>query len=61
MILLVLQLVMKLVMKSRGDEWKGDGTGIWRAIEEFLDTHPEWVLKERFTHNNGFTIIEKVK
>jgi len=47
--------------ESRGEEWKGDGTGIWKAIEEFLDTHPEWVLKERFTHNNGFTIIEKVK
>lgn len=44
-----------------GDEWKGEGIGIWRAIEEFLHSHPEWVLKERFTHNNGFTIIEKIK
>lgn len=44
-----------------GDEWKGEGIGIWRAIEEFLSSNPEWVLKERFTHNNGFTIIEKIK
>jgi len=44
-----------------GDEWKGEGIGIWKAIEEFLYSNPEWVLKERFTHNNGFTIIEKIK
>lgn len=47
--------------ESRGDEWKGSGEGIWKAIEEFLSSHPEWILKERFTHNNGFTIIEKIK
>lgn len=33
--------------------------GLWPAIEEFLDTHPEWKLKERFTNNNGLTILER--
>ena len=47
--------------ESWGDEWKGDGTGIWKAIEEFLDSNPEWEMEERFTNNNGFTIIKKVK
>lgn len=33
--------------------------GIWLAIQEFLQRNPQWVLKERFTNNNGLTIIEK--
>lgn len=38
------------------------GNGIWKAIEEFLNEHKdEWILKERFTNNNGFTIIERIK
>lgn len=37
------------------------GRGIWPAIEEFLEENKnEWVLKERFTNNNGFTIIERI-
>lgn len=34
--------------------------GLWPAIEEFLQEHPEWKLKERFTNNNGLTILERV-
>ena len=34
--------------------------GLWPAIEEFLATHEEWKIKERFTNNNGLTILEKV-
>jgi len=38
------------------------GNGIWKAIEEFLDIHKdEWVLEKRFTNNNGFTIIKRIK
>lgn len=33
--------------------------GLWPAIEEFLATNPDWSLKERFTNNNGLTILEK--
>lgn len=33
--------------------------GLWPAITEFLEKHPEWKIKERFTNNNGLTIIER--
>jgi hypothetical protein len=33
--------------------------GLWPAIEEFLEAHPEWTIKERFTNNNGLTILER--
>lgn len=44
-----------------GDDWKAEGIGIWKAIEEFLESNPEWELEKRFTNNNGFTIIKKIK
>lgn len=34
--------------------------GLWPAIEEFLKNTNEWVLHERFTNNNGLTILKKV-
>jgi hypothetical protein len=34
--------------------------GLWPAVEEFLVDHPEWVLKERYTNNNGLTVLERV-
>ena len=34
--------------------------GLWPAVEEFLDSHEEWKLKERFTNNNGLTILERI-
>ncbi len=45
-----------------GDEWKADKGkgGIWRAVEEFLENNKEWKLKERFTNNNGLTILERL-
>jgi len=42
-----------------GDEWKGDGRGIWPAVEEFLVEHPEWEIKERYLNNNGLTILKR--
>jgi len=35
--------------------------GLWKAIEEFLASNPEWKLKERFTNNNGLTILERMQ
>lgn len=35
-------------------------TGLWPAVDEFLKSHPEWILKERYTNNNGLTILEKI-
>ena len=43
-----------------GEEWKAEGIGIWRAVEEFLADNDNWVLEKRFTHNNGLTIIKRV-
>ena len=34
--------------------------GLWPAVEEFLAEHSEWKIKERFTNNNGLTILERV-
>jgi len=34
--------------------------GLWPAVSEFLEEHPEWRLKERYTNNNGLTILERV-
>lgn len=33
--------------------------GLWPAITEFLRGHPEWKLAERFTNNNGLTILAR--
>ena len=44
-----------------GPEWKAEGIGIWKAIEEFLQNNPQWVLEERFMNNNGLTIIKRIK
>jgi len=40
-----------------GDEWKGEGKGIWPAVLEFLKEHPEWEIKERYINNNGLTVL----
>jgi hypothetical protein len=34
--------------------------GLWPAIREFLKEHPEWVLRERYSNNNGLTILARV-
>jgi len=34
--------------------------GLWPAVEEFLAVHPEWKLKERYTNNNGLTVLERI-
>lgn len=34
--------------------------GLWPAVSEFLEYHPEWKLRERFTNNNGLTVLERV-
>lgn len=34
--------------------------GLWPAIEEFLKKYPQWKIKERFTNNNGLTILQRI-
>lgn len=33
--------------------------GIWPAINEFLDAHPEWKIIEQRYNNNGLLVVEK--
>lgn len=33
--------------------------GLWPAIAEFLQDHPEWKVLERYTNNNGLTILSR--
>jgi hypothetical protein len=42
-------------------ETKGENghPGLWPAIEEFLSENPHWSVRERFTNNNGLTILKR--
>ena len=33
--------------------------GIWQAIQEFLDSHPEWTICEQVEYNNGLTVVKR--
>jgi hypothetical protein len=34
--------------------------GLWPAVQDFLLTHPDWILHERRTNCHGFTILKRV-
>jgi hypothetical protein len=34
--------------------------GLWPAIQEFLEANHNWVLHERFTNNNGLTVLRRI-
>lgn len=36
------------------------GRGIWAAIREFMDTHPEWRMIIRYHNCNGLTVLQHV-
>lgn len=46
-------------MKESGFKYEEITRGIWPAVEEFLIKHPEFYLREKFTNNNGLTILER--
>ena len=33
--------------------------GVWPAVTEFLEAHPEWIIDLRLTNNNGLTILKR--
>ena len=41
------------------DNGEFGGRGIWPAIQEFIDSHPEWQLVERRTNCNGLTVLKR--
>ena len=34
--------------------------GLWPAVTEFLEEHPEWILEKRYVNNNGLTILRRI-
>jgi hypothetical protein len=34
--------------------------GLWPAIEEFLELNQNWIIEEKFTNNNGLTILKNI-
>lgn len=35
-------------------------SGLWMAVEDFLQNHPEWTLFQHRKNNHGFTILKRV-
>ena len=35
--------------------------GLQKAVDEFLQTHSDWVLKEHISYNNGLTVLERIR
>ncbi len=44
----------------QGTGYDHGGGGMKLALEPFLAAHPEWIIKERFTNNNGLTILQRI-
>lgn len=40
--------------------WDRKKKGLWPAVKDFLERHPEWVLYERRFNNHGFTILKRI-
>jgi hypothetical protein len=34
--------------------------GLWLAVQDFLEKHPEWQLHTRYCNNNGLSILKRV-
>jgi hypothetical protein len=49
-------------IKNTGWSAREITTGLWPAIEEFLENNRnEWTLLARYTNNNGLTILKRTK
>lgn len=47
---------------THGESYEGRSEiGLWPAIEEFLASNTQWELHERYTNNNGLTILKRVE
>ena len=34
--------------------------GLMPAVNEFLQSHPEWIMEKQYTNNNGLTILKRI-
>lgn len=49
------------ITSEHSDITQHTGKGLWAAIEEFLiENKDKWILLERFTNNNGLTILKRI-
>lgn len=49
------------LFEFNGESYNGSSeSGIWLAIEEFMNENSHWVLHERFTNNCGLTILKRI-
>jgi hypothetical protein len=54
--------IIKESIKNTGWSAREITTGLWPAIEEFLENNRnEWTLLARYTNNNGLTILKRTK
>lgn len=51
--------VLRPYIPKELDVYTEEKRGLWAAVEEFLENNNDWTLKERFTNNNGLTVLEK--
>jgi len=42
------------------DSYDKTKRGLWQAVVDFLERHPEWELYERRLNNHGFTILRRL-
>jgi hypothetical protein len=55
-----MKMDIPLQVKQSGFTEEEIRKGLWYAVDEFLKENSEWVLHERFTNNNGLTVLKKV-
>lgn len=48
------------VSEQTGWSVKDLTVGIWPAVLEFLERHPEWVLEREYTNCNGLFILKRI-
>ena len=48
------------VSEQTGWSVKDLAVGIWPAVLEFLERHPEWILEREFVNCNGLFILKRV-
>jgi len=51
---------IQIKMKENNFTYDDVTIGLKKAIDEFLLDNPEWILLEKFTNNNGLTVLEKI-
>jgi len=51
---------IELKMKTYGFTFEEVTIGLWKAVEEFLTENTDWTILEKYTNNNGLTILKRL-